>query len=68
MIEKFSSVTSDPNDAHILAAALFSGAQILISFDKKHILTAKVRRILKPMLIKSPKGFWKWISKREGEN
>lgn len=60
-IEKFSQASSDPNDIHVLAGAGLSGAKVLISLDKKHILTPKVRKILKPMLVKSPKDFWCWL-------
>lgn len=56
--ERFSQASRDPNDAHVLAGAGLSGADILISLDKKHILTPKVRKTLKPMLVKSPKEFW----------
>lgn len=62
-IKKFSQVSSDPNDIHVLAGAGLSGANILISLEKKHILTPKVRKILKPMLVKSPKDFWNWLGK-----
>ncbi|MBI5465127.1 putative toxin-antitoxin system toxin component, PIN family [Candidatus Gottesmanbacteria bacterium] len=57
IIEKFSKTVPDPNDAHVLAGASLSGAIALISLDKKHLLTLKVRKILKPMLVKSPKEF-----------
>lgn len=59
MIKKFQSASPDPNDAHVLAGAGLSGANILVSLDKKHLLTARVRKILKPMLVKSPRGFWR---------
>lgn len=67
MSEKFIKVTSDPNDTSILAAALLSGADVLVSLDKKHILTLKVRQSLKPMIIVSPKDFWKWVRERRGK-
>ncbi len=63
IIEKFSKTSSDPNDAHVLAGASLSGAIALISLDKKHLLTPKVRKTLKPMLVKSPKEFWRWVRK-----
>lgn len=63
MIEKFSLAVADPDDAHILAAAVFSGANILISLDKKHILKPKVKKALRPILINSPKEFWSWLQK-----
>lgn len=64
VIEKFSLATSDPDDAHILAAAVLSGANILVSLDKKHILKPKVKKALKPILVNSPKEFWGWLQKR----
>lgn len=60
-IEKFSRVSRDSDDAHVLAGASLSGAEKLISLDKKHILTPKVRKYLKPMLVQSPKEFWDWL-------
>lgn len=63
MIEKFSRICRDKNDAHVLAGAGLSGAKVLVSLDKKHILTLKVRTFLRPMLVLSPKDFWGWIRK-----
>lgn len=62
--EKFSKASSDPNDAHILAGASLSGAIALISLDKKHLLTSQVKKIIKPMLVQSPKEFWKWVGEK----
>src|SRR3989338_11415203 len=64
-IERFHRVSSDPDDAHVLAGAGLSGADKLISLDKKHILTSKVRKYLKPMPVHSPKEFWDWLRERE---
>ena len=64
MIKKFSKSSSDPKDAHVLAGASLSGAAALISLDKKHLLTPKVRKTLKPMLVKSPKELWRWVSEK----
>lgn len=63
-IRKFSRICQDESDAHVLAGATLSGASVLVSLDKKHILTPKVRAFLKPMLVKSPKEFWKWVRER----
>lgn len=60
-IEKFRHVCHDPDDAHVLAGAVLSGANVLVSLDKKHILTARVRKFLKPILVKSPKDFWRGL-------
>lgn len=65
MIEKFRAASPDPDDAHVLAGAGLSGANVLVSLDKKHLLTAGVRRVLKPMLVKSPRDFWKWSRKQK---
>lgn len=64
-IENFQSASPDPDDAHVLAGAGLSGANLLVSLDKKHLLTAGVRKTLKPMLVKSPKGFWRWRQKQK---
>lgn len=64
IIKKFSKSTPDPNDTHVLAGASLSGAIVLVSLDKKHLLAPKVRKTLKPMLVKSPKEFWRWISEK----
>ena len=64
-IEKFSRVSRDSDDTHVLAGASLSGAEKLISLDKKHILTLKVRKYLKPMLVQSPKEFWNRLRERE---
>ena len=58
MIKKFRKSTPDPHDAHVLAGAGLSGAKILLSLDKQHILIPRVRNTLKPMLVLSPKDFW----------
>lgn len=63
MIEKFNRICLDKKDAHVLAGATLSGANILVSLDKKHILTPVIRRSLKPILVKSPKEFWEWARK-----
>ena len=68
MNDKFIKITSDPNDAPILAAALLSGADALVSLDKKHILTLKVKNSLKPMVVVSPQDFWKWVRERESNS
>lgn len=65
MIKKVGKACMDPDDAHVLAAAGLSGAAVLISLDSKHLLTPEVKLLLKPMLVKSSKEFWKWISKQK---
>lgn len=64
MIAKFRQVISDPWDAHVLAGAVLSRASVLVSLDKKHILTPLVRRMLHPIRVNSPKEFWKWLRTR----
>lgn len=61
IIEKFHRVTPDPDDAHVLAGAVISGARFLLSLDKKHILTPRVKKALSPILVQSPKEFWYWL-------
>lgn len=61
-ILKFTSLTLDPNDAHVLAGAVISGSDFLISLDKKHILTRKVKRFLSPIKVFSPRQFWRYLS------
>ena len=63
IIQKFHSVIVDPDDAPILAGAVLSGARVLVSLDKGHILTDRVRKALKPLLVFSPKEFWEWVEK-----
>lgn len=62
LISKFTPYTSDPNDAHVIAAAAISGADTLISLDQKHLLTSKVKSILKPIKVFSPKQFLGYLS------
>lgn len=61
VVRKCRRATPDPNDAPIIAGAVFSGATVLVSLDKTHILTQKVRRSLKPIKVFSPKQFWRWV-------
>lgn len=63
IIEKCSTYTIDPNDAHVLAGAILSGSQYLLSLDQKHILTRQVKQQLLPIQVLSPKGFWQSLSK-----
>lgn len=62
-LERFKALTTDPNDVHVIAGAVLSGADVLLSLDKKHITTTRVKKALKPMKVMSPKEFWKWITK-----
>lgn len=63
-IEKFRRIATDPDDAHVLAGAVTSGAKLLLSLDKKHILAPNVGKALHPMSITSPKGFWWELQKK----
>ena len=63
LINRFRKITPDTDDAHVLAGAVTSGANFLISLDKKHILTSLVKNSLKPINVLSPKEFWQWIDK-----
>lgn len=62
-INKFRRIIKDPDDAHVLAGAVLSGAGILLSLDKKHILVPNVGKSLRPMSITSPKEFWRGLRK-----
>lgn len=64
-ILKFTSLTIDPNDAHVLATAVMVGADFLVSLDKKHILTPKVKRFLSPIRVFSPQQFWRYLGYRQ---
>lgn len=63
-INRFAYLTSDPDDAHVLAGAIMAKADAMVSLDKKHILTPRIKIALKPMKILSPKQFWEWVRKR----
>ena len=45
-------------DAHVLAGAILANANFLLSLDKKHVLTKRVKKHLLPIRIFSPKQFW----------
>ena len=60
-IKKFRRVIKDQDDTHVLAGAVISGAGVLLSLDKKHILAPRVEKALRPMSITSPKEFWKGL-------
>lgn len=63
VVLRFSSLTLDPNDAHVLAGAALAGADFLISLDKKHILTRKVKKFLSPIKVLSPKQFFRYLDR-----
>ena len=63
IINKFTSITPDPQDAPILAGAVTSAADILVSLDKKHILIPKVKKYLKPVKVYNPQQFWRYLDK-----
>lgn len=63
-IEKFRRIVKDPDDAHVLAGAAISGADILLSLDKKHILEPNAEKALRPMAVKSPRSFWRGLQKK----
>lgn len=60
-INRYAYLTSDPDDAHVLAGAIMARANVIVSLDKKHILTPRIKIALKPMKILSPKQFWGWV-------
>lgn len=63
--EAWSEVT-DVNDCHVLAAALSSGCDFLVTLDKRHLLTNPVKnKFISPVL--SPGEFLDWFYKQEKE-
>ncbi|MBU1322524.1 putative toxin-antitoxin system toxin component, PIN family [Patescibacteria group bacterium] len=51
-------LTADPDDAHVLAGAILANVNFLLSLDKKHILTKRVKKHLFPIRVFSPEQFW----------
>lgn len=62
VIKRCLNLTPDPNDAHVIAGAIVSGSQYLLSLDKKHLLTPSVKKHLTPIQVLSPKEFWQFIA------
>lgn len=58
LIQRCAKLTTDPDDAHVLAGAINCRCRFLLSLDKKHILTSRVITHLKPIFVLSPKQFW----------
>lgn len=48
----------DQKDVHVLAAAIESGANILITLDKKHFQTIKIKQANLPIKIMTTGEFW----------
>lgn len=55
-------LTGDPDDAHVLAGAILANVNFLLSLDKKHVLTKRVKKHLSPIRVLSPKQFWQSLS------
>lgn len=64
LVDRFSDLTPDPDDAHVLAGAVLAKADVLVSLDKKHILIPGVIKTLEPIKVLSPKQFWEWLRKQ----
>lgn len=64
LIRKFDTLTKDPDDAHVLSGAVLSGAQALVSLDKKGIVTSTIKKALRPMLVATPKEFWAYLNRK----
>jgi len=47
----------DEKDAHVLASAVKSGADLLLTLDRKHFMTTKMRRARLKVLIATPGDF-----------
>lgn len=54
---QFDEVVADKKDRHVLASAKESGADFLLSYDRKHIVVPKVKKALKPTKVITPKEF-----------
>jgi len=63
--KKFKTLTTDQDDVHVIAGGALSGATALLSLDKKHITTTRVKLALRPMKVMSPKEFWRWTSRKK---
>lgn len=62
LIRRCAKLTSDPDDAHVLAGAIAGNCRFLVTLDQKHLLTAKVKKSLKPIQVLSPKEFWQSLT------
>lgn len=58
LITRCTRLTPDPDDAHVLAGAITTHTDYLVSLDKKHLLTPVVNKYLSPRQALSPKDFW----------
>ena len=58
LITRCRRLTPDQDDAHVLAGAVLSSAQFLLSLDKKHLVNSRVNQYLKPLQVLTPKQFW----------
>ena len=65
---KFEKITYDIKDTPIIAGAVKSASDFLISLDKKHILTPEVKRAIKPINVCTPKVFWSLMAKSQKES
>lgn len=62
-MEAFEKITVE-KDLHVLAGAVKGRADVLVTLDRKHLLTAKVRES-SPVPVMDTKAFWKAV--REGK-
>ena len=58
LIKRCRRLTADPDDAHVLAGAVITSARFLLSLDKKHLVTSRTNKYLRPMRVLTPKQFW----------
>ena len=58
IIDRCRRLSPDPDDSHVLAGAIVANVNFLLSLDKKHILTKRVKKHLSPIRVLSPKQFW----------
>lgn len=64
VISRCRRLTADPDDAHVLAGTILANVNFLLSLDKKHILTKRVKKHLSPIRVLSPKQFWQSLKSR----
>jgi predicted nucleic acid-binding protein len=55
----FSDIIDDLKDRHLLASAKKHKVDILLSYDRKHVVVPQVKRHLRPIRVMTPKEFLK---------
>lgn len=55
--KSFTTVVMDKKDRHVLASAKHHEVSVLLSYDRKHIVTSSIKKVLAPILVMTPKEF-----------